>query len=280
MVDEPLLKLLSGDVIEENQLRSGVFTAYLLSRHINERFDSECLPLAVEPAIENEILQEASLSGLKGITRAPRFNTFSQRTGVALLAWYEYRKNSNGVRVIAAHLGKEISVGAHDRGRIVDSNSTQDGEGPFTPISSGTLPLDALIDLCYSGKYDMDEIITTLFQKSGLSAYLKDASLEYATAEYKAGNKKVIFLVKAMASGVAREIGARAVSLGGQVDGIALTGPWAQFDEFVSEIRSRVEWIAPVKVYAWDGELLMLAGTAHSAYHGEYKILLYGRDRV
>jgi butyrate kinase len=279
MVDERLLDLLADDVIDENQLRSGVFATHLLSQYINDHFDSECLPLVVQPAIDDEILPEASLSGIKGIARMPRYNAFSQRTAVAFFAWYELRKDKGEIRAISAHLSKEISVGAHDLGRIVDSNSPQDGEGPLTPISSGALPIDALIDLCYSGKYDMDEIITMVSQKSGLSAYLEDSSLEYVSAEYRTGNKKVIFLVEAMACGVAREIGARAASMRGKVDGIVLTGPWARFDEFVELIASRVKWIAPVRIYATKGEMSLLAKIAEEAFQGIHKIFLYGRDR-
>jgi butyrate kinase len=281
MVDDRLLGLLSGDVIDENRLRSGVFVAHLLSCHINDNFGVESLPLAVEPVIEDEILPEASLSGIRGVVRTPQYKSLSQRAGATFFAYYELHKGANEIRAVAVHLGKEIiSVGAFDRGRMIDNNCIQDGEGPFSPMASGTLPLDALIDFSYSGKYDMDEIIAMITHKSGLAAYLDDVSLEYVSAEYRAGNRKVIFLVRALAYGVAREIGARAASLRGQVDGIVMVGPWVKFDELVELITAKVSWIAPVKIYAYEGEMLTLALTGEKAYMGDYKILLYGRDRA
>ena len=277
--ESKLLGHLSESVMEENHFRAGVFAAHYLSEHINEKYDAESIPLVMEPALANEITQENSLSGLRGFIRTPRYNALSQRVAVSLFAWHECRKHANDVRVIVAHLGKEISVGAYDMGRIIDSNSPQDGEGPFSPTTSGTLPLGALIDLCYSGTYDMDEMIAMISQKSGLAAYLKDISLESVSGEYRAGNKKVVFLVKAMAFKAAREIAARAAALDGKAQAILLTGHWSTFTEFVEEITPRVSWIAPVKSYVTGGELWVLAGAAMEAYAGNLKILLYGSDR-
>jgi butyrate kinase len=274
-----LLGHLSDSVMEENHFRAGVFAAHYLSEHINEKYGAESIPLVLAPALANEITQENSLSGLRGFTRIPRFNVLSQRVAATFFAWNECLKHANGVSAVVAHLGKEISVGAYDMGRIIDSNSPQDGEGPFSPTTSGTLPLDALIDLCYSGTYDMDEMIAMISEKSGLSAYLKDVSLERVSEEYRAGNKRVIFLVKAMAFKVAREIAARAAALDGKAQAIVITGHWGTFPEFVEEIASRVSWIAPVKNYVTEGELWVLARTALETYVGHIKILLYGSDR-
>ncbi|MDR1580435.1 MAG: hypothetical protein LBS35_08760 [Synergistaceae bacterium] len=277
--EDKLLGHLSDSVMEENHFRAGVFAAHLLSDYINEKYGAESIPLVMEPALANEITQENSLSGLRGFIRTPRFNVLSQRVAVTFFAWNESCKNANDVRAIVAHLGKEISVGAYDMGRIIDSNSPQDGEGPFSPTTCGTLPLDALIDICYSRTYDMDEMIAMISQKSGLSAYLKDVSLERVSEEYRAGNKKVVFLVKAMAFKVAREIAARAAALDGKAQAILITGHWGTFPEFVEEIASRVSWIAPVKNYVTEGELWVLARTAIETYIGRIKILLYGSDR-
>jgi butyrate kinase len=279
MADTRLLHKMSANLIDENQYRSGVFTAYFLSGYLNDNYDVECLPLVVEPAIGNEISLEAALSGLRGITREPMYNNFSQRSGVALCAWHEFHKTSNETRMVVAHLGSEISVGAHDMGRIIDSNSPQDGEGPFSPTSGGSLPLDALIEMCYSGKYDMDEMLNMVSQKSGLCAYMDDVSLESVEKMYRAGDKKTVFLINAMAYRTAREIGARAAALNGKVEAIVLTGYWAKFTEFTDEIASYVDWIAPVKIYGFEDELQLLAKTAAIIYRGDFRILLYGRDR-
>ncbi|MDR1508770.1 MAG: butyrate kinase [Synergistaceae bacterium] len=279
MPEARLLRKISANLIDENQYRSGVFTAYFLSGYINDQYNGECLPLVIEPAIGNEISPEAALSGLRGVTREPVYNHFLQRCGATLCAWHELHRRANETQIVVAHLGSEISVGAHDMGRIINSNSPQDGEGPFSPSSCGYLPLDALIEMCYSGKYDMDEILDMISKKSGLSAYLDDASLEGVEKMYRAGDKKTVFLVNAMAYQTAREIGARAAAMNGRVEAIVLTGYWAAFTEFTDEIASYVNWIAPVKIYGAENELRMLAETAVTVYRGDFRILIYGTDR-
>jgi butyrate kinase len=189
------------------------------------------------------------------------------------------RKDASDIRAISVCLGKHISVGAFEKGRLLDNNCMQDGEGPFSPSSSGAIPLDALIDLCYSGKYDMDEILAMISEKGGLSAYLEDSSLEYVSGRYRAGDKKVMFLVEAMARSVAREIGAKAAALRGNVEIIILLGPWVEFDEFVDLIKEQVEWISPVMTFDYEGELVTLATAAEKSFSGERRILRFDRDR-
>ncbi|MDR1916438.1 MAG: butyrate kinase [Synergistaceae bacterium] len=279
MVNDELLSLLSKQQIDENHCRSGVFAANHLCQYIKSLYDVECMPIILEPVIDNEMKPEAALSGIKGVVRDPVYHMFSHRTAATLYAWWEKHKGMNDVKVVVAHLGSEISVGAYDSGRMVDCNSPLDGEGPFSPSTSGTLPLDSLIDMCYSGKYDMDEMMNIVSGKGGLSAYMDDVKLHSVMESYHAGNKKTIFLVNAMAYKVAREIGARAAALGGAVEAIVLTGPWANFDEFVEEISCRVQWIAPITIHGYDDELTTLADAAIEAYRGNLKIFLYGQDR-
>jgi len=278
-VEDDLLNFLSRDVIEENHLRSGVFAASLMSRHIEERFFREIIPLAVQPVIADEILQEAALSGIKGVTRSPQYKSLAQRAGIAFYAWLGLRKGMNDIRAVSVYLGNHISVGAFDMGRLADNNCLQDGEGPFSPASSGAIPLDTLIDLCYSGKYDMEEMLAMVSEKGGLSAYLEDHTLNYVSEQYRAGNRKVKFLIEAMAYSVAREIAAKAVTLRGNVEIIILVGPWVEFDEFVDLIKEQVEWISPVVSFEFSGELLTLSITAEKSFAGGYRILRYGRDR-
>lgn len=56
------------------------------------------------------------------------------------------------MNIVVAHLGGGISLNVHEKGRIVDIIS--DDEGPFSPERAGRVPCRELIELCYSGKYD------------------------------------------------------------------------------------------------------------------------------
>jgi butyrate kinase len=279
LVNRDLEELMKESRIDENLPRSAVFVAGHLLDYMTERYDNECLALLVEPAADNEIMSDGAPSGLKGVTRAPFFHAFSHRAAASVWAW-DMKRGQNDVRLVVAHLGTEISVGAFDRGRIVDSNSPLDGEGPFSPTTCGTLPTDALLELCYSGKYDMDEMMSLVAETGGLAAHLGDGGLESVQDAYARGEEKTVFMVKAMAYKVAREIGARAAALYGKIDGIVLTGPWSFFNDFVAEITSRVEWMAPTKVIFWGSELYLLNTAAARTFEGNVRIDLYGQDQM
>jgi butyrate kinase len=276
LVNDALSSLMVEGRIDENAQRSAVFVVSRLAGLINSMNVCECLPLVVEPAIDDEIITDAALSGLKGVGRVPVLHAFSHRAAAVVIAWDAMKIGPNNVNLVVAHLGKEISVCAYDKGRIVDGNSPLDGEGPFSPTTAGSLPTEPLLELCYARKYDMDEMMSRIQSSGGLAAHLGDARLQKVEEAYSRGDKKTIFLVKAMAYKVAREIGAKASALFGNVDRIVITGPWALFENFVKEIIPRVEWIAPTLVYVWKSELYLLMTSAARTFDGTVKIELYG----
>jgi butyrate kinase len=277
LVNQELSRLMWESRIDENVQRSAVFVASRLADLVNSRDVCECLPLIVEPSMDDEIKAEAALSGLRGVARMPVFHAFSQRSAASVIAW-DMKMDQNNVRLVIAHLGTEISVGSFDMGRIVDSNSPLDGEGPFSPTTAGTLPTEALLRLCYARRYDMDEMMDLIQSSGGLAAHLGDGRLQSVERAFSQGDEKTIFFVKAMAYKVAREIGARVAALYGKVDRIVLTGPWALFEDFVNEIVSRVEWIAPTSVFVWKSELYLLMTAAARTFEGAVKIDLYRQE--
>ena len=96
------------------------------------------------------------------------------------------------MNLIVAHLGGGITVGAHLKGRVVDVNQGLDGDGPFGPERSGTLPVGALAKLCYSGEYTLAEVKKMITGKGGYMAYfgINDAYSIGLMAEQ--GNEKAI----------------------------------------------------------------------------------------
>jgi len=275
LVTADMLNFIRAQKQVDDTLRLGAFTVWSVSEAISDRYEVECLPVVVEATARGELMPEATLSGLREIERRPVFHALSQRGAARSYAVTE-KKKLEDLGLIVAHLGSEISVGAHSNGRVIDCNSPLDGEGPFSPRTSGTLPTDALLRLCYSGKYDMDELLRMVERKGGLMAHLGTGSLVDVAEAYSSGNPDVRFLVDAMAYKVAREIGARSAALCGKVDAILFTGPWASFEEFTDAIRSYVEWIAPVRVYSWESELRSLAELAEQVFDGTETLKLSG----
>ena len=82
----------------------------------------------------------------------------------------ELGRSYESLRLIVVHMGSGITVSAHREGRMIDSNSIE--EGPFGADRSGGLPTRAMIRLCYSGEFSESELDRHVFGDGGLYAYL------------------------------------------------------------------------------------------------------------
>ena len=153
-------------------------------------------------------------------------------------------------------MGGGISVGVHCKGKVIDVNNALNGEGPFSPERSGTVPVGDLVKLCFSGKYQQNHIMTMIKGKGGLVAYLNTNNVEKVIKKVIKGDKKAKLIFEAMAYQIAKEIGQGATVLKGNVDAIVLTGGISHSNKFVDMIRDRVSYISLVMVYPGDKEML------------------------
>ena len=211
----------------------------------------------VDPVVVDELAPVARLSGLPEIERRSIFHALNQKA-VARRAADELGKPYVECNLIVAHMGGGISVGAHEKGRVIDVNNALDGDGPFSPERAGSLPVGALIKMAFSGKYDFPEMLKMITGKGGLVAHLGTNDLREVVRRMDSGDDKAKLLFEAMAYRIAKEIGSCAASLCGEVDAIVLTGGLAYNDGFIDLIRDRVEFISQVKVYPGEDEMLAL----------------------
>jgi butyrate kinase len=171
------------------------------------------------------------------------------------------------LRLIVVHLGSGTTVSAHQNGRMIDSNSIE--EGPFGADRSGGLPVRALIKLCFSGKYSQDQLDRHVFGDGGLFAYLGTRDLVEVERRIDAGDREAARIFEAMVYQIGKEAGAMAVALKGKVDAILLTGGMAYSDKVVTLLRGALEWIAPIRVYPGEDELQALAEGVFRVLNGE-----------
>ena len=212
----------------------------------------------VDPVVVDELEPVARISGMPEIARVSIFHALNQKA-VARRYSKEVGKPYDELNLIVAHLGGGISVGAHEKGRVVDVNNALDGEGPFSPERTGGLPVGDLAKMCYSGKYTHADIKKMIKGKGGLVAYLgtNDGREVVKMIENGDDNAKLIF--EAMAYQVAKEIGSCATVLKGKVDAIILTGGLAYGEMLTTWIKNRVSFISDVVIYAGEDEMSALA---------------------
>jgi butyrate kinase len=222
----------------------------------------------VDPICVDELEPVARISGLPQIQRRSVFHALNQKRQ-ARRAAAELGKKYDEVNLIVAHLGGGITIGAHRRGRVVDVSNGVDGEGPFTPERSGSLPAAEVVRLAFSGLYTGEELLRLINGRGGFVAYLGTNSAREVEERAAAGDAEADLLFAALCYQVAREIGACAAVLSGQVDAVVLTGGLAYSRRAVEEIKKRVEFIAPVLVYPGEDEMAALAEGVLRVLRGE-----------
>lgn len=171
------------------------------------------------------------------------------------------------MNIIVAHLGGGISINIHEKGRITDLVS--DDEGPFSPERAGRVPCRELINLCYSGKYDKKTMQRKLRGNGGLRAYLNTIDAREVEEMISEGSQEAKLVYEAMAYQIAKGIGELATVTDGNIDVIVLTGGIAYSAMLTGWISKRVSFIAPVEILAGENEMEALAFGALRVLKGE-----------
>jgi len=221
-----------------------------------------------DPVVVDEFEDIARVSGHPEFKRVSIFHALNQKA-IGRMHAQAIGKKYEELNLIIVHLGGGISVGAHKKGKVIDVNQALDGEGPFSPERSGTLPAGDLVRLCFSGKYTQKEILKMITGKGGYVAYLGTNSAFEVEQRVNSGDEKAIFIQKAMAYQIAKEIGAMAVVLDSDVDSILITGGMAYDKAFVNLIKEKVSKISSVDVYPGEDEMRALAMNGLMLLNGE-----------
>lgn len=255
----------------EHASNLGGILAWELAKDVNK----EDMAYTVDPVVVDEFEPVARISGLPEISRVGAFHALNQKA-VAYRYAAETGKPYSSLRLIVAHLGGGISVGAHSDGRIIDVNSALGGDGPFSPERVGRLPCNELLKLCFSGKYTYEELKSKLIGEGGIFGYLGTKDICDVEQQIRDGNQKAKEVLEAMTYQVAKEIASCSAVLNGWVDAIILTGGIAHSCRVVELIRERITFITPnVIIYPGEDEMFALADGALAAIEGHKKILKY-----
>lgn len=210
------------------------------------------------PVVVDEFDDLARLSGHPLLPRRSIFHALNQKA-VARQHAKSIMRPYEDLNLIVVHLGGGITVGAHKKGRVVDVNQGLDGDGPYSPERTGTLPVGDLVRLCYSGNYTEKQVLKMIKGEGGLVAYLGTNSAYEVEQRAEKGDEYAKYIYDGMAYQVAKEVGSMAAVLHGEIDGILITGGIAHDKYFVNQVISYIHRFAPVHVYPGEDEMKALA---------------------
>ncbi len=233
----------------------------------------------VDPVVVDETEERVKITGIKEIRRRVASHALNQIATAHRYAT-EHESFYEALNLIICHMGGGITIGAHKQGRYIDVNNGLDGEGPFTPQRSGSLPPGQLIDLCYSGKYSLEEIKALNKGKGGLIDLLGNSDFRSLEARLDRGDDWAQRVFEAMSYQIAKGITALLPAFDGMpVDQILLTGGLARSERLIKALkRSLTALSCGVSVYPGENELYALAKGALRVLSGREPIHEYRSD--
>ena len=231
----------------------------------------------LDPTNADEYCDYARLTGIKGIYREAHSHVLNQKA-VARVHAGKMGKRYEDCNFIVAHVDGGITVNAHDHGKMIDGNMGADGEGPFTPTRTGTVPIPALMD--YVDSHSTDDVRLLCTRSGGFVSLFGTADSDKIHQKVDEGDPKASMVWNTMIYQVCKMIGEMSTVLCGKVDGILLTGGLMRFRDVVGGIEDRCGWIAPMSVYPGEMEQEALAHSVLRALKGGEEILTYAGKPV
>jgi butyrate kinase len=228
----------------------------------------------VDPITVDEMKPVARVTGLPEVERKSIFHALNHKA-IAHRVCKEKGINYEDVNLIVAHLGSGITIGAHEKGKVVDVNNGLNGEGPFSTERCNDIPNCDLIDMCFSGKYNRDQIYCLISSKGGLYAYFKTKDISQIRGLAKEGNELAQKVLLALAYQISKEICKNAAVLMGNINAIIITGGLAYDQQLINDISERVSFLAPIWNYPGEEEMLALCEGGLSVLRGEREVFKY-----
>ena len=228
----------------------------------------------VDPVVVDELMPIARYSGVPELPRTSVFHALNQKA-VAKRYAKEKGVSYESLNLIVVHMGGGVSVGAHEKGRVIDVFNALDGDGAFSPERAGAVPSGALIRMCFSGEYTEKEVYKKIVGGGGFNAYLGNNDMRDVAKMIDEGDTHADEVREAFILQVCKNIGSMSCVLKGKVDAIIVTGGIAYNKAVVDKMEERAGFIAPFTVYPGEDELLALAQGALRVLNGEEKAMEY-----
>ncbi len=267
-VNEKMVEDLTTSAFEEHACNLGALIAKEIAQVVG------CKAYIADPVVVDELDDISRITGLPEVQKTSKFHALNQKA-VARRASKDLNRIYEDSNYVIAHLGGGISIGAHQKGRVIDLNDALYGDGPFSPERAGKLSTGSVIQMCFAKDADEASIKRRLVGNGGLVAHCGTNDARQIEESISNGDEKTKLVYKAMAYQISKEIGALSTVLKGKVDAILITGGIARSEMLISWIKEYTSFLAPVHIYPGEDELQALAEAGLGVLTKERKVLEY-----
>jgi butyrate kinase len=233
-----------------------------------------------DPVVVDEVRPDMLITGFKRIKRQVISHALNQ---IATARRYAEESETfyEKMNLIVCHMGGGITVGAHCKGRYIDVNNGLNGEGPFSPQRSGSIPTGQLIDLCFSGELTQAELKQLNKGRGGLIDLLGTADLREVEKRVADGDKDATAVYEAMIYDISKNITALLPAFSGEkVDQVLLTGGMARSKQLVERITQATSAMGcGLTAYPGENEMMALAKGALRVLNNQEPALKYSEEK-
>ena len=249
-VNDKMLRLLSGEKTPQHAANLGAVLA-------NDIAKSAGIGAYIYDAVSAcDFPPVAKITGMKEIERQSFYHVLNCRA-VSIRYAESIGRKYEDMNLLVTHLGGGITVGAHQKGKIIDSLA--DDNGPFAPERAGSVPLLNLIEMCYSGEYTKKEMMRKVRGMGGLRSLLGTSDGREIQKLIETGDANTILVMEAQAYQIAKGIALLSPALRGDCDAIIVTGGLANNTYLVDDVKKYIGWMGKIVVMPGEFEMEALA---------------------
>jgi butyrate kinase len=240
-------KNMIGDLLDgiggDDIINLGGMLAFTIANSLNVK------SFLVQPSSVDERSDLASFSPHVSLKRKSLFHALHHKYLSRKYA-ESVNKNYEELNIIFCHVGeRNVSVAAHNKGKIIDVNQAFMGYGPMGLCEIGTLPTSNIVDMLFVKCYPKDEMLKLINKKGTFSTCLGTTSLDEIAEKFRNNDIKTKHIMEAMAYQISKEISSHYATLEGKIDAVILSGKIFSLNRFFKYISKRIANIAPIKVY-------------------------------
>lgn len=263
LINRKMLNDLKSNKYGRHAANLGALIAFDLAQMHNKKS-------IISPELVDELDDISRITGIPCIEHKSIFHALNQKA-VANITAQKLKKSYNKCNFIIAHIGGGITIGAHKNGRVIDVNNGLEGDGPFTPERSGSIPLNNFFTYINKQHLSTKGVFDLITKKSGLKAHLGTNDCSLIEKKILKGDKKFTLIYNSFIYQIAKSICAQAAALCGKIDGIILTGGVAQGKIFQKQIKKRIKFLGKIFIYTQNQEMHELAKAGYEILTGKCK---------
>jgi len=249
-INEKMLQLIFEEKVQQHASNLGAVLANDIAKAAGiEAYVYDAVTACEFPPV-------ARITGMKEIERRSFYHVLNCRA-VSIRYAESIGKRYEDVNLLVTHLGGGITVGAHCKGKIIDSLA--DDNGPFAPERAGSVPLLDLIEMCYSGNYTKKDMMSKVRGKGGLRALLGTSDGREIQKLIEAGDENAVLVMEAQAYQIAKGVALLSPALKGDCDAIIVTGGLAYNTFLIEDVKKYIGWLGKIVVMPGEFEMEALA---------------------